>query len=159
MKKITILFLLLFGFQAQAQLKETSFENLDSLTRKSPRNIVVFIHTDWCRYCQKMKHTTFKDSTIIQKLNTDIYWVSLNAEDKKSIYFNQHLFIYKPTGTDTGVHELAVALATINEKVSYPSICILNPQYEIIYQYDQFMDARDLQVVLDRYVLSPIIQN
>lgn len=81
-----------------AQIKTFQFEQIDSLQRIESRNIFVFIHTDWCKYCQAMKYTTFKNDRIINLLNENFYFVDLNAEEKRNIDFNNYTFKFKPTG-------------------------------------------------------------
>jgi thioredoxin-related protein len=133
-----------------AQIKTVRFEQIDSLQKIEKRNVVVFIHTDWCKYCQTMQNTTFKNDSIIYKLNTQFYFIDLNAEQKENIVFNGRTFKYKPTGTNTGIHELAEQLATVDNQVAYPTLCFLNSNKEIIFQYDQFINSTDLSTLLTR---------
>lgn len=133
-----------------SQIKTYQFEQLDSLQKAEKRNVVIFIHTDWCKYCQTMQNTTFKNDCIIKELNEIFYFIDLNAEEKRSITFNEHTFKYKPTGTNTGLHELAEQLATVDNKVAYPTICFLNPNNEIIFQHNQFINPANLQLILTR---------
>ncbi len=76
------------------------------------------------------------------------YFISLDVEEKKDIFFRGYTFKYKPTGGNTGINELAEQLGTINGQVSYPSICFLNADYEINYQHNEFVSAKQLQVIL-----------
>ena len=140
-----------FILQAQslfAQIKTVRFEQIDSLQKIEKRNVVVFIHTDWCNYCQTMKNTTFKNDSIIHKLNNQFYFIDFLAEEKRNIVFNGRTFKYKPTGTNTGIHELAEQLATVDNKIAYPTICFLNTNNEIIFQYNQFINTTDLSTIL-----------
>ena len=41
----------------------------------------------------------------MQLLNENFYFVKLNREEKKDIHFLGKKFIYKPTGTNTGIHK------------------------------------------------------
>ncbi len=131
-----------------AQITPHRFDQLDSLQNIEKRKIVVFIHTDWCKYCQTMQNTTFKNDSIIKILNSHFYFLDLNAEERRNINFQSHTFKYKPTGSNTGIHELAEQLATIDGKVTYPTICILNSNKEIIFQYNQFINETNLQSIL-----------
>ncbi len=131
-----------------AQLKTYQFEQLDSLQKVEKRNIVVFIHTDWCKYCQAMQNTTFKNDSIIKLLNSKFYFINLNAEFKNNITFDNHIFKYKPTGSNTGTHELAEQLGTFENKLSFPTLCILNADHEIVFQYTQYIIAIDLKELL-----------
>jgi thioredoxin-related protein len=133
-----------------AQFKHFSFEQLDSLQKKEKRPVVVFLHTSWCKYCGTMKNTTFKNNEVIKALNQKFYFVSFDIEEKRNINFRGYTFRYKPTGTGTGVHELAEQLGTINGQIAYPSICFLNADYEIIYQHNEFISASQLQVILTK---------
>jgi thioredoxin-related protein len=131
-----------------SQIKSYPFEQLDSLQKVEKRSVAIFIHTDWCKYCQTMQNATFKNDSIIKILNEKFYFVDLNAETQKPILFNGHTFKYKPTGANTGIHELAEQLATVGNKIAYPTLCFLNSKYEIISQYTQFIHYTDLNMLL-----------
>ena len=146
---ITIFGMLLFSCISTAQLKAHSFEQVAELQKKQKRNIVVFIYTDWCQYCQVMKSATLGNDQVIKKLNEQFYFVSLNGEEKKDIRFNNHLFKYKPNGTNTGAHELAEALGTIDGKLTYPGLVLLNSSHEIIFQHSGFLNVKALHAILD----------
>jgi thioredoxin-related protein len=133
-----------------SQLKSYPFEQIDSLQKAEKRNTVVFIHTDWCKYCQTMKNTTLKNDSIIHKLNTQFYFIDLNAEQKEKIVFNKHTFEYKPTGANTGIHELAEQLANVDNQVAFPTFCFLNSNNEIIFQHNAFLNSTDLITILTR---------
>ena len=133
-----------------SQIISYKFEQLNSLQKVEKRNVAVFIHTNWCKYCQTMQNTTLKNDSIIEQLNKKFYLINLNAEQKKDIVFNGHTFKYKPTGINTGIHELAEQLATIDNKVAYPTISFLNTNNEIIFQYDQFINSTNLDIILKR---------
>ena len=142
-----------FLLQAQtvyAQIKTYQFEQIDSLQKIEKRNILIFIHTDWCKYCKMMQNTTFKNDHIIKMLNEKYYFITLNAEEKRTIFFNNHTFSYKPTGTNTGSNELTVQLGTIENKLSFPTLCVLNANNEIIFQYPQYITTTDLKTILTR---------
>jgi thioredoxin-related protein len=148
------LFLLIFFFGISAtgfcQPKSNSFEEIDSLQQIQKRKIIVFIHTDWCQYCQRMKQTTFKNREIIQKLNSDFYFVDFNAEEKQDITFNNQTFKYKPSGNNVGVHELALELGTINNQIVYPVLCVLNEKNEIMLQYNNYLSPKDFKILLEK---------
>ena len=148
------LFLLLFFFGITStgfcQLKSRTFEEVDSLQQIQKRKIIVFIHTDWCQFCQRMKTTTFKNKEIIEKLNSDFYFIDLNAEEKRDITFDNHTFKYKPSGNNVGVHELALQLGIINGQIIYPVLCVLNEKKEIILQYSNYLSSKDFNLLLEK---------
>lgn len=127
-----------------AQVKPLTFGQVETLRKTNPKPVMVFIHTDWCNICAGMKQTTFKNKEVIELLNAKFYLVFLNAEAKEDILFAGRKFSYKPSGVNTGVHQLAEQLGSINGQVAYPSICFLNAENEILYQYDGYLDAASL---------------
>ncbi|WP_409417787.1 thioredoxin family protein [Flavobacterium sp. PS2] len=149
MKKLILIILFLAitstGF---AQLRSYSFEQIDSLQQIQKRKVIVFIHTDWCKYCQAMKNSTFKNKTIIAQLNAEFYFVDFNAEEKKTIRFNNQTFNYNPNGNSSGVNELAIQLGTVKNQITYPIICVLNPENEIIFQDTNYHNAKDFELIL-----------
>ena len=151
MKKLFLLFFL-FAISATGfcQLKIRTFEEVDNLQQIQKRKTIVFIHTKWCQFCQRMKTTTFKNQEINEKLNSDFYFVDLNAEEKRDITFNNKTFKYQPTGNNVGVHELALQLGTMNNQIVYPVLCVLNEKNEIILQYNNYLSPKDFKVLLEK---------
>ena len=150
--KLYLIFLILgilFPLTVFSQIISQSFEQLAGLQKTQNRFVVVFIHTDWCKYCQAMKNTTFKDKEIAALLNQNFWFVDLNAEEKSDITYNGQTYKFRPTGTNTGIHELVEKFTMPNGEASYPSICILNPDFEIIFQYNQLLSINDLRLLLD----------
>jgi thioredoxin-related protein len=152
MKKWSYIVLIFFwvipsGFD---QLRSYSFEEAEKLSRENPKPFVVFVHTSWCNYCKMMENSTFKNPEIIKLLNTDFYFISLDAESKKDIDFNNHTFSFKPNGQNTGIHELATELATIDSQVIYPTITILQPDFSIMFQKHSFLSGNQLLTVLEK---------
>ena len=150
-KAFYILFLFLWAIPSSfAQLKTYSFEEAEKLAKEKPKPFVVFIHTSWCNYCKMMENSTFKNETVISKLNNDFYFISLDAETKEDIVFNNHRFSFIPKGQNTGIHELASALATINSQVVYPTLTILQSDYSIVFQKHSFLSSKELLAVLEK---------
>ena len=152
MKKALYIFVLFLwaipsGF---AQLNLNTFEQAEQLSKVNPKPIVVFTHTNWCKYCKMMENATFKNPKIVATLNEHFYFISFDAETKQDIVFNNHTFQFQPNGTNTGVHELATALATIDNQVIYPSLTILDHDNSIILQQASFLSAKALLLILDK---------
>ena len=97
-----------------------------------------------------MKYSTLSDSSVVKKINEFGYYFELNAEEKNTISINNVEFYYKPTGNNTGTHELAEELGSINGKLEYPTIVFLNEKHEIIHQIVGFITAKDLHEVLEK---------
>ena len=141
---------LLLPFHGRAQLDEYAFEQLDSLQKVAPRPVVVFIRTDWCKYCAAMENTTLRNDQVIRLLNEQYYFISLDAESKQNIRLRGQTFSFRPSGNRQGIHELAEQLGTMDGAVSYPTLCFLNADYDIVFQYNQFIGALDLAEVLQK---------
>lgn len=148
MRWVIFLFCFLFSYLANAQLNKYSFAEAEKLMKETHKATVVFIYTDWCKYCETMKNTTLKDEKLMQLLNQEFNYVSLNAEQEKDILFSGHTFKYKKNGNTTGHHELAEQLGAIDGKLTYPVLCVISSDYEIVFQYQGFLSAEELQTVL-----------
>ena len=152
MKKSLYILLIFFwtipsGF---AQLKTYTFEEAEKLSQENSKPFVVFIHTSWCMYCKMMENSTFKNSEIINILNSKFYFIPLDAESKDDILFNNHQFQFIPKGQNTGIHELATALATIDSQVIYPTVTILKSDFLIVFQKHSFLSSKELIIILEK---------
>lgn len=149
--KLFILLLLCCTIPASfAQLHSVSFEQIDSLQTIEKRKTIVFIQTDWCQFCHAMKNTTFKNQEIIKELNNDFYFINFNAEEKRTVIFNKTTFQFKPTGNNSGTHELAIALGTVNKQLNFPVLCVLNSENEIIFQHSGYLKPKELKLILEK---------
>lgn len=148
--KIFICFISFFWstLQGFAQLKIVDFEQIDSLQKIEKRNVIVFIHTDWCKYCKAMINGTFKNETVVKNINEKLYFIDLDAEEKRKIVFSNATFNFKPNGSNLGIHELAIELGTIDNQICYPILCVLNEKNEIIFQYSGFLMVQDIKKIL-----------
>jgi len=127
-----------------------SFSEVEKLHKITPKPVVVFIHTDWCKICYGMEKSTFANRKIIKTLNESFYFVKLNGEEKKDIMFLGKTFAFKPTGNSTGTHELAIELATINKRISYPTTTILDKKFAIALQLEGFTNKDKMMSILER---------
>lgn len=125
-----------------------TFQQVDSLQKMEQKPVLVFIHTTWCRYCEAMEQTTFKNREVRELLEEKFYFIRLDAEEKQAIFLNGRRFQYRPTGAGTGQHELAQELGSQEGKVSFPTLCFLSPENEIIYQQAGFTSAKQLVEIL-----------
>ncbi len=151
-----LLLLASLSFRAQDvdTLRVYSFAEAEALQVQEPRPYLVFIHADWCKYCRGMERNTFSDPAVVELLNERYYFVELDGEDPSSIEFAGREFVYVPSGTTTGVHELAEALGSINGKLAYPTTVVLGANNEIDFQYNAFLSAEQLLSVLRGPVLG-----
>lgn len=149
-KTIFIVLCFLSSMMAFSQMKSHPLERVEQLQKIEQKNVVVFLHTDWCNYCKAMQSKTFKDKNVQQLLSEKFYFADLNGEEKEEINFAGSVFRFHPTGFKTGYHELAASLGNIEGQVSYPTLVILNPENEIIFQYNGFMSVNQIVGVLQK---------
>jgi thioredoxin-related protein len=159
MKKLLILTIFLgklaiFSQSEKSELRVFTFEEVEQLHQQKSKPIVVFIYTDWCKICFGMKQNTFKNEEVIRVLNEQFYFVKLNGEEKKDIFFLGKKFVYKPSGAKTGTHELAKELASINNKIQYPTTTILNTNLEIVKQIDIYLNSKNMYLILQEILLT-----
>lgn len=142
--------LLLQANPAFAQLQTYSFTQIDSLQAIEKRSVVIFIHTEWCGYCQAMKNTTFRDKQVQKKLNESFYFVALDAEQKTDIIYKGKRYHYKPRGITTGVHELALEIGAIKGQLIFPLIAIVEENDEVLFKKNSFLSPKDLLQILEK---------
>ena len=90
--KAIILIFLAFGLSIQlvaqdATIDWLSFEELEEKYRMKPKPMLLFLYTDWCKYCKIQENTTFKDEEIVEIMNKEVYAVKFNAESKEEFIF------------------------------------------------------------------------
>lgn len=144
----SILLLPVFFF---GQLKLYDFSERTVLQLEKPKNTVVFIYTDWCRYCENMKQTTFKQKEIINILNQNFYTIFLNAEESQNIVFSGKSYRFLPSGFQTGVHELVLKLGTADNPLFYPVIVIINGDDQVIFRQSGFLTAVEFHAILSHF--------
>lgn len=150
--KLVILFLFFCTFSGWSQLKTYTLSETEALEQQQSKPIFVFVHTSWCKYCKMMENSTFKNPEVIQLLNDNFYFVPLDAENKAPISFKNHTFKFKPKGKNTGVHELAEELGTVDGSITYPTFSILDKNNTILLQISEFTDAKTMITLLKEAV-------
>lgn len=151
-----LLFFLLFVFSNSfaQQVNWISFDKLNEKMRTQPRPVLVFIHTNWCKFCALQEEKTFTDSVTARKINNGFYAISLDAEQKSEIIFLNKRYRYKPSGSGTGHHELAEALGKQNGMLSFPTTVILSPSLQLSNRITGFINSTYLCDLLERQMAS-----
>jgi thioredoxin-related protein len=142
---------LLAGQVAYAQVTSVTFEQLDSLQSVEQRATVVFMHTSWCKFCALMKNTTFKNKDVIEGLNTNFYFISFDAEEKRDITFLGQVFKYTPRGVNTGVHQLADYFQSSGGMSAYPVLLFLTENNKIAFQVEGYLGPKELIKILKKH--------
>ena len=143
MKKLAIVLFFAVSLKTLAQdINWVTFDSLPNLIQKEPKPVMIFIHTDWCRYCLMQEEITFKDSSIINELNEDYYCIKLNAESNDPIYFLNRM--YKKKGSN---HSLSWVLGAQNKELTFPTTVVLSPQFQIMNRWVGYLSKEHLGVI------------
>lgn len=127
-----------------------SFKDVADIAKDTQKNILIYIHTDWCVYCKIMDKQIFRDTAIAYIINKKLLPLKLNAEQKDSIVFFNKTYYYLPNGNGTGIHELALLLANNAGIEGYPQTIILNPKKEIIFQYSGLLKKKEWLLLMGK---------
>jgi thioredoxin-related protein len=151
MRLITFLFLTVTGCTASfaQQVKWTSFEKVQEGMRTDPKPLLVFIHTDWCKFCAMQENKTINDPPVVEKLNSNFYAIRLNAEEKSDITFLNRKYVYQSEGAGSGYHQLAELLGKENGILTFPTILILSETFAVMDRTTGFVSSKDLLKKID----------
>ncbi len=148
----TLILIFLSTSFVHAQMKFVEFKDLDSLQKNHAKPTIVFIHTDWCKYCLAMQQSTFKNKEIIENINNNFYFIQFNAEEKRDINFLNKIYHFQPNGVNNGVHELAKFLGNKKEELIYPTVCFLNNLSQIEFQIQGFVSTKQMMYLLQKFL-------
>lgn len=131
------------GLQAQ-QVNWLSFNALQDSLRTHPKPVLIFIHTDWCKYCALQDHNTFGNTKVLKQLNQEYYAIRLNAETRESITFLSRTY---EGGVDQ-YHQLAQLLGRSEGQLSFPTTLLFSENLQLQHRLTGFVSATDLQALL-----------
>lgn len=136
------------------ELISRKVEDLTDLQFNEERLVLVFLTAEWCTYCERIKETSYKQKEITSVLNEDFYYVEFDIEQKNTITIGEQEFVFVPSGVDTGIHQFAEAIGTVDGVVSTPTFVVLNARWEIVYQYNGFMNQLEIREFLNELLTS-----
>ncbi|MBI34281.1 MAG: thioredoxin family protein [Flavobacteriales bacterium] len=143
MKKLIVLLFWTISLNTLGQeINWVTFDELPSLSQKEPKPVMVFIHTDWCKYCLMQEKVTFRDSSVVSQLNENYYCIKLNAESNEKIYFLNRMYTKKGN-----THSLSWVLGAQNNELTFPTTVALSPQFQITNRWVGYLSKEQLRVV------------
>lgn len=119
--------------------------------KSTSKLIFIDIYTDWCGWCKHMDQTTFTETKIINKLNTDFVPVKFNAEGNDTITYGSQTFTNPRPGARRSTHSFTNVL--LGDRPGYPSFAILDYNLNIIGIITGYQTIEQLEPILD-YFLS-----
>lgn len=145
---IYMIFAILLATPVLAQQKPVTFARLQDSMAVHPKPIVIKIYTDWCSYC-KMQDMQIRRSPALQQLLSEkYYYVTLNAESRQPIVFNDTTYSFVPYGAQ-GLHALAAKL--MQHQAAYPAWVVLDTSYRLKAFYPGMLKDKLLLAVLRDY--------
>ncbi len=134
--------------QDEGELRWYTIEEVAKIKAENPNDdkaIFVDVYTDWCGWCKRMDATTFRDKKVQEILGQEFYPVKFDGEAKREIELGGITYKYVPSGR-RGYHELAAAL--LQGKLSYPTVVLLDAQFNMIQPIPGYRTAKDLLPIL-----------
>jgi thioredoxin-related protein len=126
-----------------------SLEEATEAQKKVPKKVLIDLYTDWCSWCKKMDASTFSDPFIVNYINKHFYAVKLNGEGKDPITFKGKEYI-NASINNRNTQQLAWELGSVNNRLGYPTVVILDEDMNKLSTYPGFKDV-DAMVSLAKY--------
>lgn len=139
-----LLFILPCFLKAQVQWK--NINEAEKLALQSNKKIMVKVYTNWCGWCKEMDRSTFPDEHLAKVLNDNYIATTFNAEQAESVKWGgvENKLVAAPNAR--GFHELAKKW--LGDKMTYPTIVILNEQGQLIQAIPGYRKPLELEQIL-----------
>ncbi len=129
--------ILLLAFSLQAQLKNYSLEEAVKLSHQTAKKTLVYVYTDWCSLCEMNEKINFNNLKIIDYINKNLYFVSLNGETKDTIFFKGIPFAYDTTSNQNPFMDFL-----LKKQYKYPAFIVLNDKGEVLSRVYGYMEPK-----------------
>ncbi len=133
---------------ADAGINWMTLEQAQEAQKKNPKKIFMNIYASWCRWCKLEDSLAFKNSEIVNYINSNFYPVKFNAETRSTVTYKgkQYNFI---KDENYFVNELTPFL--LNGKMSYPGAVILDESANVVSVRNGYTESGYLELVLNYY--------
>lgn len=84
-------------------------------------------------------------------MNENYYAVKFDGERKDTIEFNGKKYMFELVTEKGGANALALELGRESGTLRYPTLLILDKSYAVVYRYPSFLDATNLDEVLQQF--------
>ena len=155
MKKIPFILVLTVFTSVTSIAQEinwVSFQEALSLQKKTPKKIMMDVHTNWCGPCKMLDRNTFHNEDVVNYVNQNYYAVKFNGEGNETIDYKGKTFSnpnYNPelANRRNSPHQLASYLQ-IN---AYPTIVFFDEQGEVIAPIRGYQKPTQLELYLKMF--------
>jgi len=132
------------------QIEWLTFEEALIRNAEEPKMIFIDFYTDWCSWCKKMDANIFSNPQIGALMNREYYAVKFNAEEDISINWKEKAYVLDKTRRRPA-HEIAIELATTDERLGYPTFVVLDNSFEKKKAYQGYKTVDALKQILEYY--------
>jgi len=120
-----------------------TFEEADSLNKKTPKPFLINIYIDWSNSCKIMKKSVYRNSVIAKYINDNYYAVNLNAAEINPITINGTTYSSMGAGQP---HQLTMAIMQGN--FYFPSTAFLSSGFQLIQLVNGYYGAVQFEPIL-----------
>lgn len=145
LSSLIFLFFISIGYSQDSPA--ITFEALPQKLAEEPRPILIKVYTTWCAVCKIQDKKIEKDEALKKLLSEKCYFLELDTESRKTIFFNNTEYRFLGNGTG-GMQSLAAAMA--NPQDGYPTWVLLDANYKFIGKYNGLVETEKLRELLDR---------
>ena len=130
------------------KLETQKIEDLPKLQSQERRPVLILLTAEWCTYYQNIELTSFQEEEVVKTLNTHFYTVIFDMESIYPVFLYGQEFKYKSTVLDTGIHEFAELIGTIDGMLSTPTFVVFDNNLRIKYQYNGYLDKTEIMELI-----------
>jgi len=132
------------------QIEWLSFEEALARNDEEPKMIFIDFYTDWCSWCKKMDANTFSNPQIAGLMGRSFYAVKFNAEQDNAVKWNGKDYVLD-NSRRRPAHEVAIELATTDERLGYPTFVVLNEEFDKMKAFQGYKTVDALKQILEYY--------
>lgn len=133
-----------------SRIEWLTLEEAAKKNQENPRMIFIDFYTDWCTWCKKMDINVFANPQISQLMGNSFYAVKFNAESAEPVNFNGKTYKLSNEGRRPA-HELAIELATHNERLGYPTFVVLDSNLDKMKTFQGYKTVDAMKLILEYY--------
>ncbi|MBP6574631.1 MAG: thioredoxin family protein [Flavobacteriales bacterium] len=134
-------------------IKWVSIEEAQTLVKKSPRPIMIDVHTSWCGPCKMLEAKTFSDPRLAEYVNKHFYAVKFNAESGNPVTFKDQVLTnpdFNPANTAgrNGTHQLTYAIANVQGRIAYPTVVYMDSDLNVLAPVQGYLTPDQMEPIL-----------
>ena len=127
-----------------------SIEEIEVAQKENPKPVFVNLYTDWCVWCTKMDQSTYSDPKIVNYINEHFYALTFDAEGDQTVSVNNKQYNLE-TVNNRKVHKLAWEWGSVNNRIGYPTIVVLDSQMGKMQAFPGFKDSDAMNSLIKYY--------